>query len=701
MTIPHKRFLFVAAMLLSAAISSGAQQKIYVSPQGSDDALGDEAHPLRTVMAAVEKARSISRETEVLLSEGEYCITSPVRLDKRDSNLQIKGAGIGKTVISGGVVLPPFQNADDGLWMMDLSEFLPLGGDVQQLFVNDRRAVLARTPNGTDCFATSGIKETVIDTIKSWSIAKQGFGIQKLFLQDEAALALKGLPPMPEKMKANFYHGWDITKRTVCSIDGDGRAISVSGGLQKAWNSMQNCSQFVLEDDFAFLDEPGEWYFDDRARQLWYMPRDGEDISSAQAIAPSLRQLLIVSGTEDEHVRNISIDGVSFQYSAFTYTWRGYGPEQAAASSDAAVTVDFADGFTMSNCEIFHTGNNGIWIRNACRDCGLSHSIIHDLGIGAVKIGSGTIPEDEDALLTRRITISDNILSGGGRILPTGEGVLLIHASDCSVVHNEISDFFYTGISVGWVWGYTHSPSKRNDISYNHIHHIGWGLLSDMGGIYTLGLSEGTTCRGNTIHHIYAYGYGGWGLYTDEGSSGVLMEDNLVYGCKSAGFHQHYGEGNIIRNNIFAGQLNEQMAATRMEDHLSFTFSGNIVYYETGDMFSHNWKGVKFEAYDNLYWNASGPVSFNGQTLAEWQSSTGKDKGSIVADPGFVNIGSGDFTMRNRKALRKIGFKAFDWTQAGVRGDAAWKAAARLDPIREAEFDSVVSKYLEKPSLAN
>jgi len=169
------------------------------------------------------------------------------------------------------------------------------------------------------------------------------------------------------------------------------------------------------------------------------------------------------------------------------------------------------------------------------------------------------------------------------------------------------------------------------------------------------------------FHDIYAYSYGGWGMYTDEGSTGILFENNLVYRVKTGGFHQHYGKENVVRNNIFAFSRTDQLQRTRAEPHLSFTFERNIIYWTEGPLLGKMWKDDKFRMDYNCYWNASGaPVTFSGLSIEEWRKR-GHDVHSIVADPLFVDPERGDFRLKPGSPALKLGFQPIDTSGVGVR----------------------------------
>jgi hypothetical protein len=341
------------------------------------------------------------------------------------------------------------------------------------------------------------------------------------------------------------------------------------------------------------------------------------------------------------------------------------------------IQIDHAEAVTLTGCEIARTGTYGIWFRDGCRDNRVIGCYFHDLGAGGVKIGTM-----EEGRATGGNTVEDCILRDGGKVFPCAVGLWIGFSGDNAISHNEISHFPYTGVSVGWRWGYAPSEAKRNRIEFNHIHHIGDGQLSDMGGIYTLGPSEGTVLRNNRIHDIVSHDYGGWGLYNDEGSTGILLENNLVYRTTTGGYHQHYGKENVIRNNIFAFARDQQLQFTRPEDHLSFSFTGNIVLWEKGRLWSGGAQGKgRFESDRNLYWRADGgEVDCFGRKFADWQKD-GHDANSLIANPGFVDPAAGDFHFKDPTIAAKIGFTPFDTLAAGVRGDPAWRKLSREAPL--------------------
>ena len=685
------QFARIAILLAVIGATQAAAITIHVSPAGKDAWSGQPDRPNAAgtdgPVASLERARDILRrqaaDTEkrrVVIATGRYERTAPFVLHPEDSGVTFEPAPGARPVFSGGRILTGFKKTADGLWRLRIPEVADGEWYFEQLFVNGRRASRAKTPNKFYLYMGEST-ETPIE-------GRQGQFTRRTAMPVEAIAPLRPLRETEIRdVVLVAYHKWCISRRYLTSVDFEKSQVMTMGEKLPSYSGWPAGTRFHLENFRAAIDKPGEWFL---ARDGWlhYKPLPGENMATAEVVAPVAEKLIVIEGQPEagEFVKNVTLKGLTFEHQRHVMPETGYAPFQAAYATDAAVMIDGARNVTIQDCEIGHAAVYAVWFRQGCSDCGIERSYLHDLGSGGVRIGEGRIRPDE-ASRTSHITVDNNIIRHGGRIYLDAVGVWIGHSGDNNVTHNDIADFFYTGISAGWHWGYRESLAKRNSIRFNHIHHLGWAVLSDMGGIYTLGPSEGTVVSNNIFHDIYAYSYGGWGLYTDEGSTGIVMENNLVYNTKTGSFHQHYGKENVVRNNILAFSKLHQVQATRVEEHLSFTFERNLVYWDSGTLLSGRWKEVNINMDNNCFWQADGePITFVGLSLDQWRRQHGHDRHSIVADPGFIDAKNHNFGLKPNSLARKIGFKPFDYSQAGVYGDAAWIAKANEVKYRALEW---------------
>lgn len=614
-----------------------------------------------TLMAArdsIRAWRSAGHANElatVRLSRGNFFLTEPLVLTAQDANVTWEAGDPSHTVISGGQRLGQLAPDSAGIW------HTKTGLQFEQLYVNGRRAIRARSP-AEGFFNIADVKPEELPGGKARiTITVPAAAIASLPV-DTAAL---------HRVQILVFHKWDTSRYAVSTFDAAAGTITVEGERLTAWNPWDRQSRFILENSRLMLAQPGSWFLNE-AGDLSYLPLPGERPAKTEFIAPVIEKFVEVQGATNVHFK-----GLRFHNAGYELPAKGCPPVQAAATIGAAIEIDDSQNVTFENGEIAHTGNYGIWFRQGCRDCLIQHCLLEDLGAGGIRIGETAIRDDLDQQ-TGGITADNNIIRGGGRVHPSAVGVWIGQSANNRVTHNDISDLFYTGISVGWTWGYGRSLATNNFIGFNRIHRIGQGVLSDMGGIYTLGVSSGSAQVNNVIFDVRAHDYGGWGIYPDEGSTGWRIESNLVWNCTcvsprtGGGFHQHYGATNYLANNIFAFNSGPPMQATRVENHLSFTLEHNLIVSSNTAFFTGPWEKIQFTSRSNcfVHLGTSTPLFPNGD-LASWQQ-TGHEAGSILTNLEFGGEWP-DVTLPRRSPAFATGFEMFDPKAAGVYGSRGWK----------------------------
>ena len=679
-----------AFMLPAAAAAVPGDNDLFVSPDGDDSAAGTVGAPLRTVSAAKEKLKALKNAGEdyghvhVWLRGGRYEFADTLYFTADDLPDVTYCAYNGEEVVfSGAHEVKGFEEETvNGIRVFTkVLDTAADPADFKSIFCGDEQMPVPRYPEEGYFTVADTCPEDDLWTEDDtpWSFTRG----QRSFYADPADLAEDFTNP--GDVQVRILHYWHDELMYLTGVDRQSGKLGLS---RPSSMLIRDIDRYYFENVFEALNGPGEWYLNRETRKLYYVPRDGEAADTLVLKTSSLERLIDIDG-----VSGIGFEGIRFTETDWNVPspgewegdWRSENDVdalQAALDVKGVVTVRHAENVRFKNCEFTNLGADGLKFMNGARHCGADSCLFRNIAATGVFVG-GTNGQPDDPETAADITVTNCVVNGYGRKFFCAIGIHITYCDGAEISHNEISDGYYTGISCGWVWGYSYHLTKNVRIADNLIYNIGQGWLSDMGGIYMLGIQPGTVLSGNVIHNVAADpgegGYGGWGIYLDEGSSRMLVENNLVFCCGSQGLNIHYGEGNIFRNNISAlnsegqvsaGSRGEETHATAFYyDNIFLTDGGAPVYvymldpahfYDNGNLMWDLRKGgaLRFSVSD-----AAGTIGFDAALRRGFLHNP------AVADPGFADAGNFDFTLPEDSPAFDLNFKAWDYGSAGTVKD--------------------------------
>ena len=559
-----------------ANAEDGVQAVFYVSPDGSDSGSGTVSSPFATLERARDEVRkingSMTGDIIVYLRGGDYRITEPVEFGTSDSGtgghtVRYEAFNGETPVINGAQKVTGWTKFNDKLWSAPLDRDIKL----RNLYVNDRRAdmgsvqVQAKGGYG-DYYVTAGQADW------AWDSGRKSDGI----VYDAGS--------MP-RITSNFddlevVNGTTWNENIVCSRD-----IKYDGGsmillMQQPYGAIAQTPGWgagfttsgthTIYNAFSFVDSEGEFFFDKSEKVLYYYPRSGEDMTSADVEAPVADCLIKIAGkSTSDRVENISFSGLTFAntdyqltdvagshgkttcqaaqcYTAFADSnWHSKNYEMVD-TLPAAVHITSSDSIKLTGNVVKHTGADGISMTNDVINSEVSGNFVTDITSSGITVGhpqhiyigdgDGSNREKfprgvegvcKNDLITQNLLYDISVVHGFGGCA----AITAYFVDSVKILSNTIEKTAYNGIHLGWGWcNFKDSTTCRdNQICYNRVINS-LNRLHDSGGIYTIGQMPGTIINENYVQGIPAGGFGAptYGLHNDEGTTYIEENDNVL-----------------------------------------------------------------------------------------------------------------------------------------------------------------------------
>jgi hypothetical protein len=458
-----------------------------------------------------------------------------------------------KPIISGGVQIKNWEQNKTGIWVAKVPPVNDRSWIFRELFIDGKRAWRARHPD-------QGYLR----------VAKVGEDKRTNFFFHPGDFPLPG---NSREVELVLLHDWSITRINLEEIDHNKNhitAIDSIGAKCLDFFTIGNWEpdpRYFLENSPAFLDQPFEWYLDSETSLLYLMMPEGVDPTELEIIAPEADNLLTLEGLEENYLRNITFDGITFSHCAYSLPDKGYAGIQACHfdpreggpawnTVPAAIEALWTENCSFTNCTLIHLGGSGLRFGTGSLSCSVTNCSISDVSGNGIMIGEGRDRQVDGSPWWKSVPqqvatsngVEDCIISEAGQQFFGSVGIWSGITARTLIKNNQISDLPYSGISAGWHWSTEPTPCREVRIEGNHIHHI-LKILSDGGGIYMLGLQPGGQITGNHIHHvdINAGRAESNGMFLDEGTTDLTVANNLIYSIARSPLRFHRATTNLVQ----------------------------------------------------------------------------------------------------------------------------------------------------------
>lgn len=625
-------FLFVFLFLLSIE-TEGAW---FVSPKGSDESVGTQEAPLKTLQAAIDLAGiTANKDKTILVESGIYYLEKPLEIGKKHHGITLRAKRGADVIVCGGFPLDRWRRSGKYL----VAECPKM--DFRLLEVNGKMADRTRLPD-------SGTFQHLSTFRSRWLSSMDGEGgwdvkpiPEELFSMIYKPEDLAGIDDL-DNTEITLYHLWDETLVRVAKVNQKSNKIIFAMAPEHPAGAFGS-KDYVVWNSKHGMRKPGDWYLDFAQKNVYYYPREGERAYNLKAFVPVMNTLVNIQTGND-----VRLEGIKFRLTNTPMISGGFG----AYHFSGAIDIQHSKNIVLKDLEICDVAGHGIKFTG--KGCTIERCRIHHTGgCGIRAYGTGLKIENNEIFQIGQIYPSSIALSTTNTLPKKIKDPL--PDPNSTIRYNRIYDVPYSGI-VG-------SGGSNVLIANNRISGA-MNTLSDGAAIYLSGTRH-YTIRNNFVSDIKNE-KSSFAFYLDENCMNNIIEKNFSLNITSP-IQNSMADENSFRDNVFIIEKGEGKILFPRSRSISFernlfvgdgsitiegknfltTFSNNLFFIKKGDLIARNLKKDQ-------------PV--------DQRKLSSHDPGVLMFDPAIdSNYQKGEIIYRNEDKMKKYGIQSLDVSNAGLK----------------------------------